>query len=481
MPHLPVNWCEGMFLRPQHFQAAERYWSERLHTSEHWDHEFNYGLRSVGFHEAAIANFQVQVNRVQARLRDGTLVSIELGQETDRVDLKRAFGAESPQAAAPVVSVFLGLPKLRLGSPNVAQAAASERQRFLAEVHPVQDECQGGKQQDIQVRTLNLRLLLQPGDDLSGYETLKIAQIRRVGATGTTPQIDDDYFPPVLAVDAWPPLGQGIVRTIYDLIGQKIESLSEEVRDRQITFEAHEPGAMERLMMLSQLNQAFAKLRVLAFARGIHPLLAYTELCGVVGQLSVFDPQVRRVQDLPEYDHDDLARIFKHLLEQIRLLMSKLGTWAYEKRMFRGKRPQMIVRLEPKWLQPDWKWYIGVAKGALAEADTDRILQHQVEWKLGATDMVEGYFKRRERGLTLTLETRPPVALPRDGNWMFYSVARGGSAWDNVEQKKTLGLYLNENYIGNLATLEDSEELVLKMQERQYLLKIALFALPPKI
>lgn len=480
MRYLPVNWCEGMFLRPQHFQAAERYWSETLQTSEHWDHEFNYGLRSINFHDAAIANSQVQVNRVQARMRDGTLVAIELGQETDRIDLKRIFGAEGPQAGAAVVSVYLGVPKLKLGSANVAQGSEGDRQRFFAAVHTVQDECQGGKHQDIQMRTLNLRLLLQPGDDLSGYETLKIAQIRRVGSQGTAPELDEDYFPPMVAIDAWPPLAQGIVRTIYDLIGNKIEALSEEVMDRQITFEAHEPGAMERLMMLSQLNQAYGKLRVLAFARGIHPLLAYTELCGVVGQLSVFDPQRRRVQELPEYDHDDLARIFRHLLDLIRLLMGKLGTWAYEKRMFRGKGRQMVVRLEPKWLQADWKWYIGVAKGVLSEADCDRILQHQVEWKLGATDMVEGYFKRRERGLTLVLETRPPVALPRDGNWMFYSVARGGTAWDNVDQKKTLALYLNENYIGNLPTLEDNEELLLKMQEKQYLLKIALFAVPTK-
>ena len=33
MRNLPVHWSEGMFLRPHHFQAADRHWRELLATS----------------------------------------------------------------------------------------------------------------------------------------------------------------------------------------------------------------------------------------------------------------------------------------------------------------------------------------------------------------------------------------------------------------------------------------------------------------
>ena len=88
-----------MFLRPQHFQAADRYWQEQIDTSERWDHQYNYGLRSIEFSGEALANYQFELASCQARLRDGTLVSIEPGHDTARVDLKDVIGpAAKPNA-----------------------------------------------------------------------------------------------------------------------------------------------------------------------------------------------------------------------------------------------------------------------------------------------------------------------------------------------------------------------------------------------
>src|SRR5262249_44515224 len=114
MFNLPVHWHEGMFLRPQHLQAADRYWTETLQQSELWDHEYNYGLRAVEISPEAIANFQVQLTLCQARMQDGSLVAITPGNEPDRLDLKDAFERES------TVRVYLAVPKLKLGSANVA-------------------------------------------------------------------------------------------------------------------------------------------------------------------------------------------------------------------------------------------------------------------------------------------------------------------------------------------------------------------------
>ncbi len=37
MQYLPVHWYEGLFLRPHHFQAADRHLAELLHTSLEFD------------------------------------------------------------------------------------------------------------------------------------------------------------------------------------------------------------------------------------------------------------------------------------------------------------------------------------------------------------------------------------------------------------------------------------------------------------
>src|SRR5205085_4640901 len=124
--------------------------------------------------------------------------------------------------------------------------------------------------------------------DLSGYELLPIGQIRRAGEGEATPRIDPAYFPPMLAVDAWPPLGRDVVRYIYDLIGQRIEVLSQQILNRDISLNSQDVGELTRLWMLHSLNSAYTTLSILAFARGVHPFATYTELCRIVGQLSIF-------------------------------------------------------------------------------------------------------------------------------------------------------------------------------------------------
>ena len=85
MHNLPVHWYEGLFVRPHHFQAADRYWSENLQTWGQFDNPYNYGLFGIEFSRDALANHQFEVQRLQARMRDGTLINFAVGDEPDRV------------------------------------------------------------------------------------------------------------------------------------------------------------------------------------------------------------------------------------------------------------------------------------------------------------------------------------------------------------------------------------------------------------
>lgn len=485
MRNLPVHWSEGMFLRPHHLQALDRHWAEALATSGNWDNEYNYGLRHVEISPEAIANYHFQLNVCHARLRDGMLVSLEAGQEPDRADLKEpldqlksamvdlsdAFAQES------TIRVFLAVPKMKLGAVNVGNEAGGGKHRFTETIQSLQDENQGGNDQEIQLRALNARLLLST-QDLSGYELLPIAQIQRASEEEAAPRIDPQYIPPVLAIDAWPPLGRDIVRAIYDIIGKKIEILGEQVVNRGITFESQEPGDLNRLFMLSQLNSAYTTLGTMAFARGVHPLVAYTELCRIVGQLSVFAKE-RRPPPLLRYDHDDLGTIFLDVKQKIEALINTVRDYEYEQRFFVGVGLGMQVTLEQKWLGSDWQWYIGVAKGDLTEKDCRELLTPgQLDWKLGAANKVEILFKTRAQGVSLVPVERPPRPLPTGRNWIYYSLAKQGAPWRDVHETQTLAMRLKDILIVNRDQLQDQRTLIVAAHGKHAVLQFALFAVP---
>ena len=156
MNYLPVSWFEGMFLRPHHFQASDRHWFDFAQTSQKWDHPCNYGIRTLEISDAGIAHFQFQVNVCHARMRDGSLLELNPGQELDVVDLKEAF------AQAAEVTAFLAVPKLKIGSRNLAEEGAAGKSRYVQDSLQIQDENQGGNDQDLQFRRLNVRVICSP-------------------------------------------------------------------------------------------------------------------------------------------------------------------------------------------------------------------------------------------------------------------------------------------------------------------------------
>ena len=486
MKNLPVQWSEGMFLRPHHMQAADRYWNEWLEISNGWDHPYNYGLQSIALSKEAIANYQVELTQCHARLRDGTLITIAPGEEPERKDLEGgieevATGVVSLAEAFlkdPTVRVYLGIPKLKLGRANVSVQQRGSQSRYVEAKRDLPDEVGGGNDQEISLRELNTRILLST-EDLGGYEIIPIAQIKRAGDKEATPQLDEDYIPPVVAVEAWPPLATDYVRAIYDIIGQKVRVLSEQVMSRGITPTSQEPGDMDRMIMLMMLNEAYATLRCLAFSKGLHPFVVYAELCRVVGKLSIFSED-RRCGEIPTYDHDDLARIFKWVKQQITLLIHRIQDYAYEREDFFGVENRMQVRLKEKWLGPNWDWYVGVNYGNATKAECMRLLKPgQLDWKMGCMEKVEEIFKNRAPGVVLSEAMTPPRALPVRGPWVFYQVTRSGAAWKDVENSKTLAMRFSTTLIKNLSELPGQKKLVVqeKGKPQDVTLEFTLFAL----
>ena len=183
MHNLPIHWSEGMFLRPQHFQAADRYRDELTALNLQWSNAYSYGLRRLEINREALGNSQFQVTLCQARLRDGTVVALEGAGQLPRIDLKSAFEKQSQ------VTILLAVPKSVLGRTNVVREGNTSDglSRYSERVLAVQDESNGGDEQSIEFLTLNAKLLTSL-DDASGYETLPIARVKRATVEEASPE-----------------------------------------------------------------------------------------------------------------------------------------------------------------------------------------------------------------------------------------------------------------------------------------------------
>jgi type VI secretion system protein ImpJ len=466
-----VHWHEGMFLRPQHFQADQRRWAHLVGRGAKWDCHYNWGLRAIDLDLDALANYRLVVRSLKARLRDGTLVDVPEDGSLSVVDLKNAFGRDS------AVTILLAVPVLELTRSNIAAQGTANGARFAIDTLELADENTGVNPQPVQVRRLNVKLLLS-NQDTSGYETLPIARIKRTDRAEAVPQLDASYIPPLLACDAWPPLSAGILPQVYDRVGKKLELLSNQIASRGMTLDSSGQGDRLLLEQLRVMNQAYAPLGIELFAQGLHPLTMYIELARLIGQLSPFSAS-RRPPELPKYDHDDLATCFWRAKQAIDALLDIVVEPEYEERPFVGAGMRMQVALEPAWLESGWQLFVGV-QGSLPAEQLVRLLSSGLDMKIGSSERVDEIFRLGEAGLRFTYAPHPPRALPSQPGLVYFQVDRQsqGDEWDRVQRSLSLAVRLNENLI--MSNIQGQRTLSIRVAGTTTTLQITLYVTPQK-
>ena len=479
MQNPAVHWSEGMFLRPHHFQAADRYWSELAGLNSKLDHPYGYGVFHLSCSAESIANGMLELSGIKARFRDGTVIAME-PNEVLKADLN--IRLESIRSSTEPVAVYLALPVASEGRANVSPSAVDGRVRYAGVTREIDDESVGGNRQSVDLRVPQCRLLFS-NDDLSGFDVLPLFRLVRSSADARQYGIDPNYFPPVLSVQSWPELAE-LHRDIWHFIGNRLKSMGSIVRETGASLSSQVEGDMEKMMLMHVMNEAYGELSCLAHASGVHPLVAYTALCGIVGRCSIFGPNVA-IEEVPFYDHDDLARIFRWAVEQIRRLINSVKDDECVQRYFKGAGKGMRVVLDPEWFDPEWEWYFGCQPINTTVEETIALFRRDhrdsIDWKLGASEKVEQYLEKRQPCLIIGLVKQLPRALSNRRKWAFFKILQEGEPWDAVRSSQTMGFRMPTQQIKNLDTLENSQRLQVTVNGRLYSMEFAIFAVKKRI
>jgi type VI secretion system protein ImpJ len=438
-----VHWHEGMFLRPHHLQAAGRFNTYERARGDKWDLHYNWGLRSLKINREALANNRLVIESLQARLRDGTLVSLPEDAPIPEYDLR------GPLERSRDLKVFLAIPSVRLGQPNIGEDGQDGGGRYVVDSQDIEDENTGLHPQPLQVRRLRVRFILSNQEEHAGYEVLPIARIKKSDDANNVPQLDEKtYIPPLLACEAWAPLQVEILRSLYDRIGTKIERLARVIEEGGISIENHAPEDAVVVSGLRALNEGYAVLHILAFADGVHPFEAYLELCRLAGQLAIFYRQPW-LQPLDHYDHDDLQRFYK-----VKAYIDDILTYGFKdpdwrKLPFVGEAQRMQVKLLHEYLDPSWQMFVGVE----SEIPADRVIKlltvpGQLDMKVGSADRVDDDFEKGRPGLRF-LPAPPPPSLRNVKKTVFLQVDRTArpADWQSVHSSLALAIRLNRHAI----------------------------------
>lgn len=491
MQYPAVNWHEGLFLQPHHFQAWDRHWSERVSTGEQWQSPFGYGVLSISINESALAAGFLQIDSLRCKTPGGALIDFGTGHQSERRDLRPALDVQSSQSrpASPNngrsgtqslvgIDVYIGVPRLKLGNKNVDEVQHINGARFRAHWLDLPDEVDAASVRPVELRQLNAKILLGT-DDLAGFDVLRIARVQRSTRDTAIVQLDPNYIPPVLECSAWTSLRSEVLSALYDLMQQYSEQFSQQIFDHGGALHANSPIDVQRLLVLQAVNPAASVLGVLANSRGIHPLTAYVELAKLAGSLDLISSD-RVAKPTAAYDHENLGGIFFELKHRIVRSIAAIQSSPYKQYMFLGNDRGMQVAIESSQFLINRRWFIGIMKGNLASDTLHELLAPgNMDWKLGSLSQVDRLFAQRSPGIELRSTQNMPSSLPRGEEWVYYEVlGLDQPAWKDVKSTGTLAMRISDEIIVQRDSLVGQKTLLVSFERKTIPLQFALFGVP---
>lgn len=426
-----VAWREGMFLRPQHFQAQDRFIESFVAARHDWAIPYSWGFSEVEVDTGLAELGQFAIKSAKGVMPDGTPFSIPGDQPPPQ---PVAVSAEVRDA-----HVYITLPPRQSGAVEFAEAEQKSLDaRFDVTESQVSDNFSTDRAvEDIETGAPNLRFGMTP-DETEGRLLLGVARIREV--SGKKLVFDDRYIPPAVDIRA-----SRLKSNLSDLIG-RAESMVGELALRAAETTEGGQDTYRAFLLLQTLNRWGAILRHVSTMPAIHPERLFENLVGMAGEISTLTRKERRPPELPEYDHENLQGCFDPVIDLLQTLLSGEFDRSVEPLDIEARGPGSYMHvIKNRTLLKQSYIYLAVADKTKSMEDIRK--RFPSVCKIGPnTKMREIVAAQLQAGIPLRHTTTPPTQLHVLPGYVYFELDRGAADWSEVYDAPALGLFVADDW-----------------------------------
>jgi len=432
--HNKVVWTEGMFLQPQHFQQHDRYLEYQLRQRLAATIGYAWGYSAIAIDEAALALGKLSLNAAQGILPDGSAFSVP-GNDAAPAALDVPADARNER-----VVLAAALQRPGIVETDAEQAAGSMGPRYqVAEVSVGDSNTNVDRDASVQVGRLNLRLMLER-DAGEGYATLGVARVIERRADNKL-VLDAQYIPPMLHAPGHPIL-DGYVRELCGLLHQRGEALAARLA---------QPGRggvaeIADFLLLEAVNRSQPLFMQMQQRSVLHPEALYAACLSLAGDLATFRDK-RRPPPFPEYLHDDPARCFRPVIEDLRQSLSMvMEQTAIPIELQDRKYGIRVAIVADTDLQRNASFVLAVAAQLPADALRARF---PTQVKIGPVERIRDLVNLQLPGVALRPLPVAPRQIPYHAGFNYFELeTRNNDLWKQLESSGGLAMHIAGEFPG---------------------------------
>ena len=423
-------WTEGMFLRPQHFQAQDRFLDSQLKARVDSVQPWAWGFTEIVIDESLASLGKFGVTRAAGVMPDGTPFTIP-------DDLPPPEPLDVPPESRDAL-IALTLPAGQVGATEFREAGPRALDaRFLVDEAEVADSFSDDRTTEpLELGRPNLRFGVTR-DQLYGRVTLGIAKVREV--QNKRLMFDDRYIPPTLDVDAAQRLSAGLT----DIIG-RAEQRADELALRAV--EATDGGSetFASFLLLQALNRWVPALQHLEGLPTVHPERLYEGLVCMAGELATMIRQERKAPPLPRYDHEHPQKCFDPVFDLLQSMLSAVFDRSAVQLPLENAGPGAYVsKITDHNLFKTGFFYLAVSSANPVDEIRERF---PYVAKLGSVTKMRQIVESALPGVPLRHTPTPPPQIRVLPGFVYFELDRAAADWRDFQTAPALGLHVASDW-----------------------------------
>ncbi len=418
-------------MTPQHFQQ-QAMWNQfaddriaRMASPDAW------GVVRVVFDQQALGVNRLQVNAIDARMPDGTIIDSETA---DRLPMPRQLTEIASTVDGVIVS--LALPLLSAQGENCLEEGdrATHARRFTREYKHVND-MNGEGSEEISVERNALSLLFD-FEEHAHHVTCAIGRLTR-NAQGMF-EFDNAFVPPCLVLSASNRLLERMTR-LSDVLSAKSTSLAVRRRERSDQIADYAVSDVSLFWLLHSVNSTWPELARLCAAPAQHPERLYAVLARLAGSLLTFST-TETLQSIPAYDHAAPEPVFVELESLIRVLLDTVIPSRVVPIVLDHRKVTVWTgQINDERLVEGADYYLSVQSTLSAHDLLDQLPRL---CKAGAPDEVEQIINSAMPGIPLRAMSRLPAAIPVRIESQYFALDGTHPAFKRMIQARACQFYV---------------------------------------
>jgi type VI secretion system protein ImpJ len=428
-----VVWSEGLFLRPQHLQQADRYVEKLVRGRTAPLRGYGWGLTKLRLNTAMLGLGKLAIEQASGVLEDGTPFSIP-----DDADLPVPL--EPPDSLRNAV-VYLALPAYQ---PGAVEADARSGADVVARWHTAEQElvdANAGDRGDAAIEVGRLRFRLMPhGADRAGFICLPVARMIELRSDRQV-VLDDSFIAPMLDCAASAALA-GFISEIQGLLHHRGEALAARV-GQPATGGVAEISDYLLLQVVNRNEPVFAHL---ASAATVHPETLFIHAVQLAGDLATYARGEKRPPGFGVYRHHDLAETFAPVMRSIRESLSMvLEQTAVPIPLTEHRYGVHIAQISDRTLFTTAAFVLAV-KADLPAERLRREFPSQI--KIGPLERIKELVNVALPGIVLRALPVAPRQLPFHVGVTYFEIESGNPLWKGMDRSAGLSLHVAGDFPG---------------------------------